>query len=153
MSNHRNREHSSQAVQKKSIPSAIENMARNLPGVQSPAERVTQIAEHHSSFEGPIPHPEIFKQYGEVVSDAPERILKVFEEDSRHAREIQSAALEAQKSDNQRVHWMAWSLIFGGYLLSALFAYWGKDWLAGIILSSTLVGTITGFLQGRKEEK
>lgn len=132
-------------------PDSIEALAQHLPGTATPADRVRAVVAKHTSFEGPIPHPEIFRLYGEVVPDAPERILRTFEADSLHAREIQSAALEAQKSDNRRVHWMAWSLIAGGYVLAALFAYWGKDWLAGIILGTTLLGTITGFLQGRKQ--
>ena len=74
----------------------------------------------------------------------------MFEQDSSHAREIQMAALNAQKEDNRRVHWMAWSLVAGGYVLSAAFAYMNKDTLAGIILATTLAGTITGFLQGKK---
>lgn len=131
----------------------IEVMAQHLPGMTPVAERVSQVTAKHSSFEGPIPHPDIFRMYGEVIPDAPERILRVFEEDSKHAREIQNKALDAQKGDNQRVHWMAWSLIAAGYLLAGLFAYWDKDWLAGIILGSTLLGTITGFLQSRKDDK
>lgn len=43
-------------------------------------------------------------KYGEVIPDAPERILRVFEEDSRHARDIAVAALNAQKADNKRAH-------------------------------------------------
>ncbi len=31
------------------------------------------------AFSGPIPHPDIFRQYGEIIPNAPERILKVFE--------------------------------------------------------------------------
>ena len=113
--------------------------------------QVGQVTQTH--FTGPLPHPDIFRQYGDIVPNAPERILQVFEDDSRHARDIQTAALHAQKGDNRRVHWMAFCLIGGGYLLSGLFAWWGKDTLAGIILSTTLVGTIAGFLQGRKAEK
>ena len=132
----------------------IEAMAQHLPGVASPAARVTKVSTtQHASFEGPIPHPDIFRLYGDVIPDAPERILRVFEADSTHARVIQMEALEAQKSDNRRVHWMAWSLIAGGYALAALFAVLGKDWLAGIILGSTLAGTIAGFWQGRNQEK
>lgn len=77
----------------------------------------------------------------------------MFEKDSAHARDVQFAALKAQKDDNRRVHWMAWSLVAGGYALSFAFAFIGKDILAGTILATTLAGTITGFLQGRKSDK
>lgn len=129
---------------------SISQIAGHLPGTLPVQERVKQIVTQQTTFHGPIPHPDIFRQYGEVVADAPERIMRVFEEDSKHAREIQMAALIAQKSDNRRVHWMAYSLIAGGYILSAVFAWMGKDWLAGILLSATLTGTIAGLIQGKK---
>ena len=134
---------------------SLSQIAEHLPGLTPPLERVKQVVTQHSSFHGPIPHPDIFRQYGEVIADAPERILRVFEDDSKHARNIQMAALSAQKADNKRVHWMAYSLIAGGFILSGLFAWMNKDTLAGILLASTLVGTITGFIQGRSptEEK
>lgn len=125
----------------------------SLPGEAPAQQRVNQIVAQQTHFHGPIPHPEIFRQYGDVIPDAPERIMRVFEEDSKHARDIQKAALEAQKADNQRVHWMAWSLIAGGYVLSGLFAWAGKDTLAGIILASTLTGTIAGFFQNRSSSQ
>ena len=123
-------------------------IAENLPGATSPSERVNKVVSQQT-FSGPIPHPDIFKKYGEVIPDAPERILRVFEEDSRHTREISSAALVAQKEDNRRSHWMAWSLIFSGLLLIGILAYLGKDVLAGIVAASTLAGTIAAFLQAR----
>lgn len=54
-----------------------------------------QSVVNHTSFTGPIPHPEIFREYGEIIPDAPERILRVFEDDSKHVRDMQINALEA----------------------------------------------------------
>jgi uncharacterized membrane protein len=141
------------AVSNPNLPRPDTSPISQIAPSASASKRITSVMQKSSSFEGSIPHPDIFKLYGEVVPDAPERILKVFEEDSLHARKIQSDALNAQKRDNRRVHWMAWSLIFGGYLLSGAFAYMGKDWLAAIILGTTLAGTIAGFFQSRKEAK
>lgn len=128
----------------------LSQIVEHLPGTVPVQQRVNQVIAQQSHFQGPIPHPDIFRQYGEVIADAPERILRVFEDDSKHARDIQAAALAAQKADNSRVHWMAWSLIAGGYILSGIFAWLGKDTLAGILLASTLTGTIAGFFQGRQ---
>ncbi len=124
-------------------------LAERLPGTAPPGQRIEQILSQ-SHFSGPIPHPEIFKLYGEIVQDAPERILTVFEEDSRSARELPIKAIEAQKEDNRRAHWMAWSLVVSAFGLSLIFAHMNKDWLAGIVLGTTLVAIITGFLQSKK---
>lgn len=122
-----------------------------LPGTMSPQERVKQVVTQHASFEGPLPHPEIFRQYGEIIPNAPERMLAVFEADSKHAREIQMAALNAQKGDNRRIHWMAWSLVMSGFLLSGIFAWADKDILAGAILTTTIGAIGYSFLKGEKK--
>lgn len=124
-------------------------LAERLPGTATPEQRINKVLSQ-SHFSGPIPHPEIFKLYGEIVPDAPERILTVFEDDSRSARELPLKAIEAQKEDNRRAHWMAWSLVISAFGLSVVFAVMDKDWLSGITLGTTLVGIITGFLQSDK---
>lgn len=131
---------------------ALSRIVEDLPGTVPAHQRVNQVISK-THFQGPLPHPDIFRQYGEIIPDAPERILRVFEDDSKHAREIQMAALVAQKADNSRVHWMAFCLIAGGYILSGVFAALGKDMLAGIILTTTLAGTIAGLIQGRTPQK
>lgn len=125
--------------------------AHVLPGDAPVTQRLMKTTKTEQSFNGPIPHPEIFRKYGEVIPGAPERILRVFEEDSKHIRDIEVLAIEAKKRDNRRVHWMAWSLIAGGYVMAGLFASMNKDWLAGVVLTTTIIGTVTGFLQGQKE--
>lgn len=118
-----------------------------------PENRIAQLVAQTTSFSGPLPHPEIFKLYAEVIPDAPERILKVFEDDSKHARDITTLALEVQRDDNRRAHWMAWSLVIAGFILSVVFALKDKDTLAGIALGSTLVAIVTGFLKSRNHDK
>ncbi len=114
-----------------------------------PKQRIDRVLSQ-SHFAGPIPHPEIFKLYGEIVPDAPERILTVFERDSQAARDLPIKAIEAQREDNRRAHWMAWSLVISAFGLSIVFALMDKDWLSGVVLGTTLVGIITGFLQSNK---
>lgn len=126
--------------------------ANLLPGTGPVAQRIFQ-AQYRQTFNGPMPHPEILAGYGKLVESAPERILKVFEADSQHARDFEMAALDAQRRDNKRLHWMAFSLIGSGYGMSALFAFLNKDWLAGIVLTTTIIGTVVGFLQGRNDAK
>lgn len=157
MSNARKRARSKLPVVKRKNPTnsaqnSVEHLVNILPGSASIPARVAQVIEQ-SSFSGPIPHPEVFRQYGEVLPDAPERILRVFEEDSKHVREITMAALNAQRTDNQRAHWMAWSLIFSGLFLTGFLAYIDKQWLASVVAGTTLAGTIASFLGGKRGSK
>lgn len=89
------RKPSSQEQQRESsTQDAIAEIADLLPGSTPVVERVRQVVQQ-TKYQGPLPHPEIFRLYGEVIPDAPERILQVFEKDSCHVRDIQTAALEA----------------------------------------------------------
>lgn len=147
------RNQSSQQKQRNQLVNSNTNLSAKSPILTENIEQASHVQSvvNHTSFAGPIPHPEIFREYGEIIPDAPERILRVFEDDSKHVRDIQVNALEAEKQDNKRVHWMAFCLIISGFVLSAFFAWIDKDWLSGIILATTLGGTITGFLQNKKQ--
>lgn len=140
------------AYTKKSV--SIAHLGANvLPGTRPVDQRIIEAQYHRQTFNGPMPHPDILEGYGKLVDTAPERILKVFEADSQHVRDFETAALAAQRGDNKRLHWMAYSLIATGYGMSALFALMDKDWLAGIVLTTTIVGTVVGFLQGKKDTR
>lgn len=84
-------------------------------------------------FVGPIPPPEIFKQYGEIVPDAPERILKVFEEDSQHTRTMQSAGLKAEVDRDRRAQWMAFVIMLAALVLTGVAIVFGQNIAPGII--------------------
>jgi uncharacterized membrane protein len=89
-------------------------------------------------FEGPIPHPEILRMYGEVVPDAPERILKVFELDSQHTREMQMTALKAETARDIRAQWMAFIIIIAAIGLTAFAIKYGNSASAIIASLATL---------------
>ena len=103
----------------------------------------------------PIPSPEDFAKYKEVVPDLPERIFKQFEEDSVTNRELikdaQSADIElqktAQKADiefEKRSQWMAFSIIFFGLCSTFVLAYLDKD----VVAVTTGIGTVLLIFKG-----
>jgi uncharacterized membrane protein len=143
------------AVRKQPERQAKHSTEKKEIGVVAETDAMAEhlIVARQVGFEGPIPHPDIFKKYGEIIPDAPERILRVFEEDSAHSRAVGKAALEAQVADNRRLHWMAYSLVLLCFVLAGVLAMNDKDLLAGIILGTTLIGIVTGFLQSHKQEK
>lgn len=124
----------------------LDRIANIVPSKGDRRPSSASIEVRQQRYSGPLPHPDLFRQYGEVIPDAPERILRVFEDDSRHVREIQRDVLDAQKRDNQRVHWMAYSLILGGFAISLVFALMKEPYLAGTVLGTTLLGTIGGLV-------
>ena len=99
-------------------------------------ERLEHSIQRH---EGPIPSPEVFKGYREVIPDAPERIMKVFELDSQHTRDMQKLALTAEIKRDMRAQWMAFFIMIASLGLTAATVLLGKSITAGII---TGLGTL-----------
>ena len=85
-------------------------------------------------FIGPIPPADEFRRYGEVIPDAPERILKIFELDSQHTREMQKIALKAETSRDTRAQWMSFCIMVAALAVMVI----------SIIYGNTLAGIFTG---------
>lgn len=139
----------------------LENNETSNPVTVNPAENEVQIREQHSVLTqqsvriSPLPPPEDFAKYKEVMPDLPERIVKQFEEDSSVTRELkkerQKATIELQKSAQEadfafdkRSQWMAFGLIALGLIGTILLAYLDKD-AASL---ATAIGTVFLIFKG-----
>ena len=113
----------------------------------------TQRVEQHMQYAGPIPPPEIFKKYGEIIPTAPERILRVFEQDSEHTRQMQKLALTGEINRDKRAQWMAFGIMIVALGVTMVVIILGKNITAGIITSlGTLFLALRVLFIGKKEE-
>lgn len=110
-------------------------------------QHVQQVQQHIQT----IFDPDVVKKYGELVSDAPERILSVFEKNSECERGLRTkqadSVLQANQflaNDNQRRDWMAFVLILVAFALAGFFAYIGWVWFT----AGTLVGIVGVIVKG-----
>jgi uncharacterized membrane protein len=102
-------------------------------------------------YTGPIPTAEEFLKYGQVMPDAPERILRVFEADSEHVRGMQIRALNGEISRDCRGQWMAFVILMGLLLVVTYALYLGNIAFAGIAGLTFIGMAVGGFL--KKENK
>lgn len=116
-------------------------------GESSPTARVERLIAQRTQYEGPLPPPALFKEFGLVVPTAPERILCQFEEDSKHFRKISSTAIESETGSVKRAQWMAFVLVLFCVTGAFVFARYGHETLAGILLVSTLVPIVANYLK------
>lgn len=63
-----------------------------------------------SSFEGPLPHPQIIYGYEKVVSGSADRIIKMAENNQAHRITWEKNALNASISSTKRSQWMGFGL-------------------------------------------
>jgi uncharacterized membrane protein len=109
--------------------------------------------------------PDVLRKYSEMVPNAPERVLVVFEKNSDTERALQEALIAQQKAasdmqanamnyqaaDNKRRDWMAFGIIIAGLIASGVFAYLKTEWLSGVTLVAIIGYAVAGYLQKQKK--
>jgi len=126
---------------------------KNLPSPQLPQNNKPVAAFIKEQYSGPLPHPEIMRQYDSIVPGLANRIIHQFEEQSKHRRELEQKVI---KSDLVMARL---GLIFGfiigmasviGGIITALL---GKELAGGFIGSSGLIGLVSVFIYGTKSKR
>lgn len=119
--------------------------------VDTPRDATTLVAmqQHYS---GPLPPAQEFKAYGEVLSNAPERILSMAESEQKHRHWKENFAIII-RSINSVLGMLFGVIIVVLCLWSAYkLAMKGHDWLAGSIVAIT-TGCATVFVIRRAPNK
>jgi uncharacterized membrane protein len=116
---------------------------------------MVQVTEA-TSFSGPIPPPELLKQYDEIIPNGANRILTMAESQSAHRIELEKIVIEG---DDRRANWgLVCGFTFGliVFALSFILILYGHDW-AGVALATTdlvvLVGTFVYGTRVRRQQR
>ena len=82
-------------------------------------------------YSGPLPPPDVLEAYGRIDLSYPERIMKQFEDNSAHIRNMQSKKQYADVERDKRGQYLAfWLMVM--FLAVVMFAmYMGNVMLAG----------------------
>ena len=132
------------------------------------AQQVQTIQAAQTTFTGPMPPPDLLRQYDAVVLGAAERILVMAEKEARHRQSNESQALaaniEAQKqqlsiAEHQTKATFRSDAIgqFCGFLVSLIcvagsvyLALNGQPWVAGLLAGLPLAAIIRAFRERPK---
>ena len=105
------------------------------------------------TFSGPLPAPEDFKAYQDVMADAPERILTMAEKQMAHRFECEKKIIDSRIRESRIGQIMAFIIAIFSIGIVCFLGYKGHDWLAGSI-TAIIVGLASIFLfKKSKEEK
>lgn len=104
--------------------------------------------------------PDVVQRYGQMVSDAPDRILTVFEKNSECERDLRikqaDSVLQSNQfiaDDNKRRDWMAFVLIIVAFVLACFFAYIGWVGFTAATLLSIVGVIVKGYLDKGSKAK
>lgn len=104
-------------------------------------------------FRGPLPPPDLLRQYQEIQPDFPERILRLTEQEAEHRRSVTRNVIRIEGAE------VILGQIFGLFIalsalgVSAYLAVHGAQTVASIIGGGTLVALVTVFIRGRTKAR
>jgi uncharacterized membrane protein len=126
-----------------------------VPPRNTPTRRMVQVTEA-TAFSGPIPPPELLKQYNDIIPDGANRILTMAEKQSAHRIELEKTVI---RGDDRRANLgLVCGFVFGAIVvyLSYLLIRDGHD-VAGATLGTAdlvaLVGTFIYGTRARRQER
>ena len=103
--------------------------------------RITQ------AWQAPFPPPEIMKKYDEVVENGARRLFQMFEEETKHRREMERLSLNYQGRDLVLGKWLALAFCLA-VLAVVSFAIWNKaEWVAAVLGAAMLTTIAIGFFR------
>lgn len=107
----------------------------------------------HSETSGPLPHPDLLRQYDQVVPGAAERIIRSFEKQGEHRQSMERDNLDANIKKS------FWGLA-AGWTLAVLFLaggvvciLTGHDWAGGILATADIATVVSIFVYGEKARR
>jgi len=109
--------------------------------------KISQNSGTH--FSGPLPPPDLLKEYEQVVPGLSKTIVRVFETQTKHRISTEAQILKAEIEDTKRGQ-MFGLTAFIALLFSAVFcAYLDQPIVASAMVGAAAVGIITAFIKGR----
>lgn len=134
------------------VEQALLEVLQPLPKDQQ--QRAISIVRRtvEEEYSGPLPHPEHFARFDQVVPGAAQTILDMSKAEQAHRHEWEMKALGAQVSDTKRGQWLAAfvaaALVGGGVYCATI----DQPWVAVVMVGTSLVGACAMFINGRKRQ-
>ncbi|MCF8111204.1 MAG: DUF2335 domain-containing protein [Desulfobacteraceae bacterium] len=124
---------------------------KNQPQADQQQQNQQQQLIKAEQFSGPVPHPEILRQYDEILPGAAERILSMAESESEHQKDMDKTAIHLKSQENKRGQIFALITVILAFSTATACAYLGATTPAGIIGGTTVVGLVAVFITGRSK--
>lgn len=109
--------------------------------------------------QGPLPSPQILKEYDSIIENGAERIMAMAEkeqacrlEEKRQNGESNRMLAKRQLDYFKRGQWMGFTLALIVLVSAGVFTYFGYETLAGILLATTLVALVGLFVYSAKRQ-
>lgn len=134
---------------------------------RSAARRADSVSEHahdieivSAYWEGPIPPPDVMRQFEDVVPGFPERIMRMTEERASHRIQIEAERVQIEKivviGESKRAYLGVASAFILSLLMIAIGAYaiiWGNPWVGVAVIGADIAALAAVFIYGTNSRR
>lgn len=111
------------------------------------------MCSENQIFSGPLPPPEAFRKYEQILSGSADRILKLAEVQSSHRQFLEKKVVGGEQFRASVGLFLGFiigmTVIIGGLIM----IYLEKDWQGFILLAGGIVSLVGIFVIGRKQKR
>lgn len=126
---------------------------RSIPNSGTFIVKAFMAMESEHTFRGPLPAPEDFKAYGEMIPNAPERILSMTEQLVLHHIHTEESIVKSGLVESRRGQWMGYSIVLILIGISTLLVSYGHDWVAEAMMTAAIGLSVIFVLRQNPREK
>lgn len=123
----------------------------NLPTPQHPSATAQISAQ--MAFSGPIPPPEVLRNYDQILPGAAERIMAMAEKQSTHRHKLEENYLATEARNSLLGIIFALLLGITGLSASGICIYVGQGWPGTALGGVTLVSLVGTFIYGTQQRR
>lgn len=131
---------------KKPRPPAKRSPPQNNP----PTGNHTHISVQSHKWEAPLPPPAVLDEFNHVVPNGAERIVRAWELESEHRRQIEHTEQKSFYRDRMTGKIFALIFVIAALGVTAWCALVGAEWLGAVIGGGTIASVVWAFIHGRK---
>lgn len=113
----------------------------------------TTISVRSQEWHGPLPPPAILEDFDNVVPNGAERIVKAWEDETRHRREIEVQEQRSFYRDMLVGKIFALIFVLAALGTAAFAAYVGAEWLGAILGAGTIGAVVWAFVRSQQRDK
>lgn len=113
----------------------------------------TQISVQQHMWKAPLPPPEVLERFNEVVENGAERIVKAWEQETEHRRDMERRELSNFYGEARLGKVLAFLFVITALCLSGFAAYFGAEWLAAILAGGTIAAVVGAFVKVQSRNK
>lgn len=138
---------------KRAALAQIQNdLLQNAPS-SIPQQLVAKVTQQVTAYRGPVPPPQLLREYDEVVPGAADRILAMAEMQTMHRVDLEATVVKGDSRRSWVGLWLGFALCLGVLVAGVAVCFGGSPTAGAAIITTTIVSLAGIFVYGQTSRR